>query len=246
MTFRTIYGRTHSENGWRNCDSNECVTLFYAGKPVLVRAGDAATVLRWWMDWYNANVEPIKSQVWGWSATNEVASSNHISGTGVDLNAPWHPWKVDASKNFTPAQIAKCREGLRLAEGNMFWGQDWGRRDPMHWQLNGGTALGNGASPKLAAFAQKIRDGKLGSTGPVYVPPPAAPSGRPVIRRGATGQAVRDLQARLNRDYPRYSKLVVDGDFGPATDSVVREFQTRAGLVVDGIVGPATWNALGL
>lgn len=246
MTFRTIYGRTHSENGWRNCDSNECITLFYAGKPVLIRNGDAATVLRTWMDWYNSNVEPIKSQVWGWSATNEVASSNHISATGVDINAPWHPWKVDASKNFTQHQIARAREGLRLFEGNIFWGQDWGRRDPMHWQLNSGTASGDGASGKLAAFAQKIRDGKLGSTGPVYVPPPAAPNARPVVRIGATGQAVRDLQARLNRDYPLYSKLVVDGDFGPATDRVVREFQTRARLVVDGIVGPATWNALGL
>lgn len=147
MTFRTYNGNTHTENGWRICNSDQCVTLWYAGKPVLVRDGDAATVLKWWIDWYNANVEPIKSQIWGWSATNDVPGtpgrndgSNHLSGTGIDLNAPWHPWTVDASRNFTPGQIAAIRRGLALAEGNLFWGQDWGRKDPMHFQLNGGTA----------------------------------------------------------------------------------------------------------
>lgn len=68
-----------------------------------------------------------------------------------------------------------------------------------------------------------------------------------VLRRGSKGQAVTDLQAKLNRSYPAYSKLTVDGDFGPATEAVVREFQRRVpGLAVDGIAGPATLRALGL
>ena len=75
---------------------------------------------------------------------------------------------------------------------------------------------------------------------------PTATSGRPVLRRGAAGDHVRALQARLNRDYPLYSRLVVDGDFGPATETVVREFQRRAGIGVDGVVGPHTWMRLGL
>ncbi|WP_064443986.1 peptidoglycan-binding protein [Rhodococcus sp. YH3-3] len=251
MTFRTYTGNTHTENGWRICNSDQCVTLWYAGKPVLVRDGDAATVLKWWIDWYNANVEPIKSQIWGWSATNDVPGtpgrndgSNHLSGTGIDLNAPWHPWTVDASRNFTPGQIAAIRRGLALAEGNLFWGQDWGRKDPMHFQLNGGTALGNGASVKLAAFAQKIRDGKVGSGGTTTSP--GSPSSRPTLRRGDRGEHVHYLQGQLNRMFASYSKLAVDGDFGPATESVVREVQRRSGLAVDGIVGPDTWRASGV
>jgi hypothetical protein len=84
--------------------------------------------------------------------------------------------------------------------------------------------------------------------GGVILPPAPLPSngGVPYIRIGSVGEEVRRVQARLNRDYPAYSKLVVDGDFGPATDRVVREFQRRAGLDVDGIVGPATWGRLGL
>ncbi len=60
------------------------------------------------------------------------------------------------------------------------------------------------------------------------------------LRIGDRGEQVKQLQAGLNRDYPAYSKLVVDGDFGPATEAVVREFQRRAGLLVNGIAGPET------
>ena len=80
----------------------------------------------------------------------------------------------------------------------------------------------------------------------ILAPPPApAPTSRPTLRRGSKGQAVKDLQARLNARYPAYSKLVADGDFGGKTDGVVREFQRRAGLAVDGVVGAKTWAALG-
>ncbi|SFO82006.1 Putative peptidoglycan binding domain-containing protein [Amycolatopsis arida] len=75
--------------------------------------------------------------------------------------------------------------------------------------------------------------------------PAPAPSGRPTLRAGSTGQAVRDLQAFLNRVYPAYSRLAVDGIFGPNTTAAVKEFQRRSGLAVDGIVGPRTWAKLG-
>lgn len=77
--------------------------------------------------------------------------------------------------------------------------------------------------------------------------PAPSPSGaRPIIRKGAEGKDVKDLQDRLNGRYPAYSKLTADGKFGPATERVVKEFQKRSGLVNDGIVGGRTWAALGL
>jgi len=66
--------------------------------------------------------------------------------------------------------------------------------------------------------------------------------GQPTISLGATGDAVRRLQRALRRT-PNLG-LVVDGIFGPATNTAVKEFQQGAGLVVDGIVGPLTWAAL--
>ena len=65
---------------------------------------------------------------------------------------------------------------------------------------------------------------------------------QPTISLGATGDAVRWLQRALRRT-PNLG-LVVDGIFGPALNTAVKEFQQGASLVIDGIVGPLTWAAL--
>ena len=69
-----------------------------------------------------------------------------------------------------------------------------------------------------------------------------AQGSRPVLRRGMEGDAVEELQRLLAA--AGYT-LAIDGDFGPATEAIVRSAQQARGLVADGIVGPATWAALG-
>ena len=63
------------------------------------------------------------------------------------------------------------------------------------------------------------------------------------LRRGAGGEAVRDLQRRLAALGPD-SAADDPGDFGPATEAAVRSFQESRGLLVDGICGRQTWSAL--
>lgn len=72
----------------------------------------------------------------------------------------------------------------------------------------------------------------------------AAPRPRPPGDRG--DPVLRSVQTRLNRDYPAYSRLVVDGVAGPATRAAVAEFQRRSALVPDGVAGPLTRARLGL
>lgn len=69
-----------------------------------------------------------------------------------------------------------------------------------------------------------------------------ANSGQPTISEGAGGAVVRRLQRALRRT-PNLG-IVVDGVFGPLTETAVTEFQKSSGLLADGVVGPATWNAL--
>ncbi len=64
------------------------------------------------------------------------------------------------------------------------------------------------------------------------------------MRVGDRGDHVRQLQALLNRDYPAYSHLVEDGEFGPKTEAVIREFQSRAGLPVTGVADSWTLQKL--
>ena len=65
----------------------------------------------------------------------------------------------------------------------------------------------------------------------------------PVLQRGATGQPVRNLQGLL---CAAGKAVDIDGDFGPATESALRDWQGAAQAPggVDGVAGPGTWGRL--
>ena len=66
---------------------------------------------------------------------------------------------------------------------------------------------------------------------------------QPVLRRGATGDPVRDLQARLgSAGHPVPAEEAAR--FGAATEASVLAFQESRGLRADGICGPETFGAL--
>jgi len=58
------------------------------------------------------------------------------------------------------------------------------------------------------------------------------------MKKGDKGSAVKNLQYRLRRVLNR--NIVVDGDFGPATERAVKLFQSLYSLTVDGVAGPKT------
>jgi len=64
------------------------------------------------------------------------------------------------------------------------------------------------------------------------------------LRLGDRGEAVRNLQLKLDRW--GYEPGAVDGVFGEETRRAVIRFQKNNALSADGIVGPATAAALGL
>ncbi|GAA1881472.1 N-acetylmuramoyl-L-alanine amidase [Lapillicoccus jejuensis] len=74
---------------------------------------------------------------------------------------------------------------------------------------------------------------------------PDTVAGETVLRRGAAGDAVRRLRARLHAtgDLTPTGPAPDDG-FDEPTDRAVRAFQQRRGLIVDGVVGRSTAGAL--
>lgn len=66
------------------------------------------------------------------------------------------------------------------------------------------------------------------------------------VRLGSSGDDVRCLQQRLSDVAVGGDPIIVDGQFGPATDAAVRQFQSAHGLTVDGIVGSQTAERLGI
>jgi len=72
---------------------------------------------------------------------------------------------------------------------------------------------------------------------------PRGDFGDRLLRKGAKGDDVEDLQRALNR-VGAVPTLHVDGLFGRGTERAVRHFQAAEGLAIDGIVGPNTAAAL--
>lgn len=152
--------------------SRICVEPFSAAGvdfPGGVRRGDVATVLRYVAEQFNSHVEPLVNPgCWGYSFRQNRNANNlscHSSGTAIDVNAPQHPNGIEASRNFTPAQIAAVHKILasisELSEV-VHWGGDWHapslRPDPMHFEIHDHNL------DKLARVAKRIRDKQMGRT----------------------------------------------------------------------------------
>lgn len=175
MAFVTRYGYTHSENGWRMCDDRETETFAVDNtvQRLRVRKGDARVILEALAVRYHRTVEPIDKyrlgtgDDWGYSSTNDVPNSNHMSGTGEDFNATQYPW---GRKVMPSERVVRCERLAKEFEGVVFWGRWWAKPDEMHWQI----ALPEG-DPRIAAFAAKLRGGYLGVFAPEIVDPDAFP-----------------------------------------------------------------------
>lgn len=67
---------------------------------------------------------------------------------------------------------------------------------------------------------------------PAELEPDVRPEIAIILKAGATGDPVKELQARLG--------IQADGKFGPNTEEAVRDYQAQHGLEADGIAGPIT------
>ena len=134
-----------------------------------------------------------------------------------------------------------------------------------HWLGNHPNAALHATVYRMDAFLELIRAGHWHLPLPLTVrgvviseealatPPPPAP-----IRASAHDPALRLLRrqepalagddvAALQQALVRAGiGLAVDGNFGKATESAVKRYQSGKGLTADGMVGPATRAALGL
>lgn len=93
----------------------------------------------------------------------------------------------------------------------------------------------------------------MGTLRDTPLPRPSAPGMTPrpissgtILRMGSRGQAVVDLQIRLNRWLASQgrSPLEVDSIFGSKVRAAVLAFQRATGVTADGIVGPVTLRQL--
>lgn len=94
----------------------------------------------------------------------------------------------------------------------------------------------------VRGFAYMPYDGSPSAPAP---PEDQQTNGRPILRRGSTGDAVKELQNILVAMGIDIGPDGADGDFGGNTERAVEEMQRKLGCRdIDGIVGPETYEAL--
>lgn len=162
--------------------------------------------------------------------TGGKTPSSHSWATSVDINDDTNPYRRDRLITDMPAAMIDDIYDIETAQGvQVFrWGGDWDGRpevpnsnyDAMHIEII--------ATPAELAVGIEADSGVV-----------ARPITWPVIRRGAVGPAVVELQRLL-----ALGNTTGRGAFGPRTEAAVRLYQRSRGLVADGVVGAASWTAL--
>jgi D-alanyl-D-alanine carboxypeptidase len=191
-----------------------------------VAGGDIAIVFDYLCTRFNAEVEKInKAWSWGWAPRpirGSTVTSNHASGTAIDLNAPVH--QLGKVNTFSAKQQTRIRAILKdlIVDGDTVirWGGDYkSRKDDMHFEIDAPVA-------RIKKLADKIRAGKAGKVTPAWVPKKGIRSRLDLIQiqfqiaqKVKTGKVIRyngigRIQQELNK---RGANLTVDGYCGTAT-----------------------------
>ena len=177
--------------------------------------------------WTEAQLDSIAQAIAAWHRKYDFPLRLMTSSKPAEKGIGYHRLGVPRSK---------WGVGVWLIPGGERWSSAVGKVCP--------------GDPRIAQMPEVLRRVKaiVGDTTPTS---PTPPNVKPVQVKptviytvGSTGTKVKNLQKALNRVFPSYSKLAVDGIYGARTAAVVREFQRRAGLVVDGVCGPLTIAAL--
>lgn len=238
---------------WPKLTRGQCIDLEVPGG-VLPVAPALAPIFADLAAGFHVTVEPLAwPGCWGWDDRNIAGTSipsKHWRGIAVDLNAPKHPQGVPAAKTFSRAQLAAVSALLARYRGLITWGGLWSMPDTdgMHFELSEGVTF-----RQVTQLAATLHTPAPAPPTPRPAPAPHRPrpdlTGAGTALRGAegnTGPRVAELQAWLNRYAPAYSRLEVDGVWGPATSRVVAEFGHRSGITsADGRnIGPRLAAAL--
>jgi hypothetical protein len=222
--------------------------LYTGYEPARSCTGSATSGARELMSWFlgayagrgGRNLGIYNCRTVAGSTTTSLHGEGRAADLGVPVGAGWAVALADQLRLNSAELEVQCvihdRTIWSGSHANDGWRPYNGQNphlDHLHVELSWNSAR--------TLTAERVQGALNGQQPPSPAP---APVDHPTIRRGSKGDAVQELQRILNAWYPGMPQLVVDGDFGPATEARVKHMQARAGITVDGIVGPQTWGRL--
>lgn len=261
--------------GWENRShgefpNNPTVIWHHDASP----PGDSPGALQWminnwnvasanmWIDRHGVVFMVGAGVSWHAGAVNDQKWANKNS-IGIEMD-------LTVQEDQTPEQLAAVRLVtaviLRKSNRNAYDGMSFhkdicsprGRKvDPYGLSLGPERDRLQAVIDSLGAGGQAPQPVPSSPGSSTTTPPQPVPSNAPpfpgFMKRGSKGDGVRQIQRQMNAAHipnmPGFSKLSEDGDFGPATEKAIRQFQTyRTGspdfLTSNGLVGVDTWRSL--
>lgn len=240
MVIHTAVGSYEGTISWCNNQSSNVSCYFVCSK-----------------DGRIAQLVDLNNRAWTQSAGNSEWIGVEFEGFG-DRGEPLTDAQLTSAATIlawlhqsyhVPLQITDDPKNGRGLIYHGAGGKDWG---------------GHYACPGTQVVAQRPEIIKRASAQLGQVPPPPPPAGAgdtamhilykaahdlstrfingPFLVKGSKGQSVKDLQFALIAGAGQQIKI--DGDFGPATETAVKNVQKWFHLKIDGIVGPQTRSVL--
>lgn len=157
----------------------------------------------------------------GISTGNSSFIGIEAENTGL-ADDPWPAVQLDAYRRGVAAILKKVKADAIMCAGHKEYALPHGRKDDPTFDMDD--------------FRMRVAQIMSGSAPAPSVIPVADASGRPTLRRGASGDLVSEIQKDVG--------IAESGQFDAVTEAAIREFQRGHGLVGDGIVGPRTWATL--
>lgn len=160
----------------------------------------------------------------GFTAGNTNFIGIEAENTGRANDLPWPTVQVDAYRRGVAAILKKIKANAIMCCGHKEYALPHGRKNDPDFDMND--------------FRQQVAAIMAGTAPAPSMIPATDGADRPTLQRGAKGDLVSQVQAKLN--------VAVTGTFDGVTEAAVREFQRDKELVPDGIIGPRTWASIGI
>ena len=218
-----------SQNGWTVIPSGTDKRLVRIPKILgRVRKGDVAIIFTDLVTYFDEHIEDVDKgeDDWGYAYRSIRGAStwysNHASATAVDINATRHP--LGASGTFTRKQADKIRAMLRNRYLNKVrWGGDYrGRKDEMHFEINGSAA----DLRKVVAHLKKLNGKKVYKTSVKRL----LDNAKAKTPRPKSNDVIRLQRLLKHADCMSTSAAKRErGKYGPLTRQAVRTAQRKAG-----------------
>lgn len=200
----------------------------------------------WWVGKNGALEQYVDADLSAWAQAAGNGQYNSIETEGYHTESLTTQQESTLARLYTWG-VQTYRWPVRLAEAPGQPGFAWHGMGGGSWGGHTGCPGDLRKNRRSAILAAVSGQAAPSPAPPKPIPPKPLPASVPALHVDYFGRlhnpTVPDVRVWQAKMAARGWKIAADGDFGPASESVAKQFQAEKKLGADGLVGPKTWAA---